>query len=90
MGDIKTALIWKSKEEIINIHNLKELLDILIKIKQEDIDEEINKNLNNLISWLEKNYPKMLIFTTRLKTESKEYTSQQTRESLIRYLREII
>jgi Rad3-related DNA helicase len=87
MKTAQTSLTWTAKEEIINIHNLKELLDVLIKIKQKDIDNEINKNLDNLISWLEKEYPDKLIFTTRLKVESKEYTCQQIRERLIRDLR---
>mgnify|MGYP000338757129 CR=1 FL=1 len=87
MNDAKMPLVWKSRKGEEEILNLKQLLDILINIEQEDIDETINNNLNNLISWLEKEYPDKLIFTTRLKVESKEYTPQQIRERLIRDLR---
>jgi len=90
MKDVKTPLIWKSGKREKKILNLKQLLDILINLKQENIDKEIKDNLKNLIPWLEKNYPDKLIFTTRLKVESKEYTPQQIRERIIRDLREII
>jgi hypothetical protein len=90
MSRSKTPLIWKSKKVEIKVHNLKQLLDILISLKQEDIEEEINQNLNNLISWLEKEFPDKLFLTTRLKVESKEYTTQQIRERIIKDLKEIV
>jgi hypothetical protein len=89
MKDTKTPLIWISKDKESKILNLKQLLSVLMDIKQSDIDSTINKNLKNLISWLEKEFPEQIVFISRLKTESKEYTSQQIRERLIRDLREI-
>jgi len=87
MNEVKKPLIWRSKKGEMEIFNLKQLLDTLVDIKQEDIDRTINQNLNNLLSWLEEEYPDMLIFNAHLKVESKEYTPQQIRERLIRDLR---
>lgn len=83
-------LIWKAQNKEIKINNLKKLLDVLIKIKQENIDSKINKNLNNLINWLENNFPRQLELIQHLKIESKEYTPQQIRERIVRDLRKII
>jgi hypothetical protein len=90
MKNVKTPLIWKSRKKEKRISDLKELLDILINIKQENIDSEIKQNLNNLINWLETEFPNKLVFTTHIKVESKEYTPQQVRERIIRDLKDMV
>jgi hypothetical protein len=84
--------VWNSKNEEFNISSLKELLNILTDINQEDIDEDIKKNIikdNRLIEWLEINFPKKIELITHLKNESKEFTPQQIRERIIRDLKKI-
>jgi len=88
MENAKTSFSWKSGKGEKRILNLKQLLDILIDIKQENIDVEISLNFSDLLEWIEKNYPKQISLIEHLKTESKEYTHQQIRERLIRDLRE--
>jgi len=63
------------------------LLDVLIDIKQEDIDNEIKGNLDNLLEWIEENFPKQMELIQHLKSESKEFTPQQIRERIARDLR---
>jgi hypothetical protein len=82
-------LIWKTKASEIEITSLEGLLNLLVDIKQEDINEEINSNLSKLIGWLEQNFPKELDLIANIKGYSKEFTSQQMRELLIRKLRKI-
>lgn len=83
----KNVLIWKAQNKELEIKSLKQLLDVLIDIKQEGIDKEIKENLNNLFEWLKKNFPKQMELIVHLKTESKEFTPQQIRERIIRDLR---
>ena len=80
-------LIWKTQNKKIEVEDLKELFDVLINIKQEEIDKEIKENLNALIYWLEENFPKQMGLIQHLKIESKEYTPQQIRERVIQDLR---
>lgn len=84
------SLLWKTKDKKLEIKTLKELLDVLIDIKQENIDSEIKENLGNLINWLEENFPKQMELIAHLKTEGKEFTPQQIREMIARDLRKII
>lgn len=86
----ENVLIWKTRNEELEIKSLKQLLYLLINVNQEDIDNEIKENLNNLFKWLKNNFPGQLELIEHLKTESKEFTSQQIRERVIRDLRKII
>jgi hypothetical protein len=84
------ALIWKSKDKELKIKSLKELLDMLIGIKQENIDNEIDDNKDRLISWVEENFSEKFELIAELKSSAKEFTSQQFREKVIRILRKFI
>ena len=79
-------LVWKTKEKDIKISNLKELFDVLIDIKQEDIDKVMGANLKNLIKWLESEFPNQVELIIHLKGD-KGFTLQQIREQMIRDLR---
>jgi hypothetical protein len=86
------VLNWKSKSGVSRIENLKQLLDILVNIKIEEIDDEISINVlkdNRLLVWLENNFSKEIGLISHLKAESKEYTPQQIRERLIRDLNKV-
>ena len=89
----KDTLVWKTKDKEIRIRNLKELFDVLVNIRQEDIDKEINLNINKkenkLFEWLEANFPKQMELITHLKN-IEEFSPQQIREQIIRDLRRII
>lgn len=80
---------WKTKDSEIEINSLKELLNISVSIKQEGIDKEFNLNKDNLIEWLEQNFPKELDLITSIKDSLKELTPQQIRELIVRKLRKI-
>ncbi len=86
-------LIWKTKDKELKIRSLKELFNVLVNIKQEDIDMEINLNINKaenkLLEWIESNFPKQLELTTHLK-DTEEFSPQQIREQIIRDLRYFI
>jgi hypothetical protein len=86
----KKTLYWNSNNKKIKITSLKELLDLLINMELENINYEIAANKNNLIKWVEENFPKKIELITELKSSSKEFTAQQFRESLIRILRRTI
>lgn len=86
----ENVLIWKTQNKDIEIENLKQLLDILVNMKQEDIDTEIKENLENLLKWLEKNFPKQMELIEHLKSETKEFTPQQIRERIVRDLRKVV
>jgi hypothetical protein len=79
--------IWKSKDKELKIKNLKELLDLLIDIKQENIDKEIDNNKDRLISWVEENFSEKFELIAELRSSAKEFTPQQFREKVIRILR---
>jgi hypothetical protein len=85
----KNILIWKTKDSNLEITNLETLLNLLIDIKLNDIDKEINTNKEQLVEWLEQNFPKELDLIASLKSMQSEFTSQQLRELLVRKLRKI-
>ena len=86
-------LTWKTKDKELKIRSLKELFDVLVNIRQEDMDIEINLNIskveNKLLEWLESNFPKQLELTAHLKY-AEEFSPQQIREQIIRDLRRVI
>jgi hypothetical protein len=86
------ALFWKTKGKIVKVTDLKELLNKLIDIKQEEVNKEISLNLKGtkLLKWLETNFPQELELIANLKQSLKEFTPQQIRESLVRDLRKAI
>ena len=89
----KHVLAWKTKDKEVRIRSLRKLLDILIDIRQDEIDDIISANINKkeskLVDWLEENYPKQLNLMAILKNGLREFSPQQIRESLIRELRNI-
>jgi len=77
------SLIWKPLNK--EIKDLKSLLKVLINIKQEDVDNEINLNLKNLTKWLEENFPRQVEIVVSIEKEG--FTPQQIREKIIRILK---
>jgi hypothetical protein len=83
-------LIWKRDGGEIEIKSLKGLSDIIVNIGLENVDREIMDNLDNVVKWLEENFPRELDLITTIKAESKEFTPQQVRELMARKLRKLI
>jgi uncharacterized protein (UPF0332 family) len=81
------ALEWNGRTKR-SITSLKELLDALVKIKQEDVDSIMSRNKQAITKWIGQNFPKQLEIIVHL--ENKESTPQQMREQLVRDLRKII
>jgi hypothetical protein len=81
------TLEWQTKNGKVMIDNLKQLLDVLINTKIENVDEVITKNKNILLQWLKENFPKQLELIIHL--ENEKFTPQQVREMLAQNLRKI-
>jgi hypothetical protein len=86
------VFMWKREEKSIPVCTLKELFDVLVSISQQNIDNEMQKNVGSkkkvIADWLEKNHPKCFELISHVLLEN--YSSQQLREQLIRDLRKML
>ena len=80
-------LIWRSKGKEVKITSLKELLDTLVAIKEEDAADEMNVNLSNMIRWLNDNFSENIGLIQNVQSGLKEFSPQQFRELMIRKIK---